>query len=166
MAGWLCGFLLAASYDVYRVLFPGSKSRDPRRLAGDLLWWCFAFLGSFILLFFLTWGEFRFFFLLFMALGFILWRHFCSRVFRHLLQMIGGGLLAALLWVLNLVEKVLTILLWPLFLIFRLIYHFVILLCFLIGKIGQLFYFFLRLLRVLLRRILRFFFPPKPPAEE
>lgn len=56
MAGCLCGFLLAASYDVYRVLFPGRKAHDPRRFAGDLLWWCFAFFGTFILLFFLTWG--------------------------------------------------------------------------------------------------------------
>ena len=166
MAGCLCGFLLAASYDIYRVLFPGRKAHDPRRFAGDLLWWCFAFFGTFILLFFLTWGELRFFFLLFMALGFFLWRNFCSRMFRRFLQTVGGGLIAALLWLLNLVEKVLTILLWPLFLLFRVIYHFVILLCFLIGKIWQGFYFLLRLIRALLRRLLRFFFPPKPPAEE
>jgi len=164
-AGFGLGVLLAVSYDIYRLIFRGKKASSAPTFAGDFLWWCFAFLGTFVLLVFLTWGQVRFFFLLFMAAGFLLWRSFCSHGFRRILALIGHGLFYVISRFLNVVERLLTVFLWPLFALFRLVYGLLYLLWRLARKGLRIIKALLRLFCKLLLKIWRNFLPPKPPEE-
>jgi len=113
LLGCLIGFIVDG-YRVFMKLVPGQGAVRALRAAGDILLWVFLALLVFFLLLLNNWGEVRAYLLAGMALGFAVYRRYCSRpvvgFWRRLFYLVGKlGKLAINLLLLpfRLVQKVL-----------------------------------------------------------
>ena len=75
----ICGVFLGFFYDIYRLLRHFVALHRHVWAFLDILWWAFAFVIVFAVWLWFTWGEVRFSFLVWQALGFVLYNMSLSR---------------------------------------------------------------------------------------
>ena len=152
------GLLMGLFYDIYRLMRLRVAYRRFWAAFSDLLWWLFALVFVFGSLMWLTWGEVRFYLLLGLLAGFVLYRYYLHPFFERLARQTalacqkiktgGSRLSPALAWLGKIIS-------WPFWVLATLIYNFVAV----VGKI----------LSWLGRKslyLISLFFPPPPPPPE